>query len=105
MQLEADDAADQDQPTVADGAVISRRRGVSVPRWFAVTGAVLLIAALGFGIGWWVTPGDNGSSRSASQSTPSGTGAPSTAAPSPPASTAPGASALSNVGLRESDLG
>jgi len=96
--------ADQEHPTLAGGADIDRRSGVTVPRWFALTGVVLLIAGLGFAIGWLVTPGDNGSSRSASQSTPSQGGAPSATAPSPPTSTTPGASALSNVGLRQSDL-
>jgi hypothetical protein len=86
---------------------------VFVPKWLVIAVAALLIVGLGFGIGWIVTSDDSTDSSSAptGETTPTGptpttpttpTTGPSTT--SPPSATVPSSSALSKVGLRQTDL-
>ena len=106
--MSSDDTLAEERPIVAESTVAPpvRRRGLLVPRWFAIVVVLLLVGGLGFAIGWFATPDDSGSSRSAaSQGTEPSRGttpAPSTTAP--PVTGDPSAEALRNLGLRQSDL-
>jgi len=101
------------EPTPAPPPAGPPRRELFVPKWLAIVVALLLIGGLGFAIGWVATPDDSGSASSASSpgTTPSqGTTPPSqgttpgSGTTSPPATGDPLASALRDLGLRQSDL-
>jgi hypothetical protein len=82
---------------------------VFVPKWLAIGIALLVVLALGFAIGWAVTPDDATESSNAvgPQTTPTTPTSPMTPGPSttvPPATSDPSASALTDVGLRQGDL-
>jgi hypothetical protein len=85
-------------PTRPDAA--PRRSGTNVSRWFAALGVLLLVGAIGFAIGYAVTPPDDASDTASSQpAVPGGGGS---AVPTSPRS--PAESELANAGLRQSDL-
>jgi hypothetical protein len=81
-------------------AVVPPPGRVFVPRWLAIGVALLLVGGLGFAIGWAATPDE----VSRSSGAPSRGTTPGSSTTAPPAATDPSASALGDLGLRQSDL-
>ena len=88
---------------------------VFVPKWLVIAIAALVIVGLGFGIGWAVTSDDSTESSTAPSgattpttpnrpTTPTTTPTTTPGTTSPPSATVPSSSALSKVGLRQTDL-
>jgi hypothetical protein len=78
---------------------------MTVPRWFAVLVALLLVGGLGFAIGYAVTPSSDDSTDTASPQPPTGGNAPGGGSNAPATPASPTDRALAEAGLRQEDLG
>jgi membrane-associated protease RseP (regulator of RpoE activity) len=63
--LPAAEATPSPTPVAPAPATADRGRGVFVPAWVAVVAGILLVALLGFAIGWIAAPGDDADTSNA----------------------------------------
>jgi hypothetical protein len=79
------------------------RSGLTLPRWLIATVAIVLVGAVGYGLGA-LTKEDNSSSNTASPATPQTPARPNPTPTAPSTPSTPGAAALSGIGMVQADM-